>query len=171
MFVFITYAVFARSVAALVEVATCLVLALIMSTLDYCNSMLVGLLQAMVAQWQHVQNVAAQLSFELGTCKHVTGAFFSCTGCRSADGSSSSCAVSYIQSSMTIARATCLLQLSMPPILDNDGLLNAMVTYQVCHCWLVHVEHTASGPAYRHKLCSLQKQLSMHFFSLAFKVC
>ena len=49
-----------------VEVATRLVLALIMSRLDYCNSVLAGL------PLQRVQNTAARLIFELGTREHVT---------------------------------------------------------------------------------------------------
>jgi len=49
------------------EVATRLVLALIMLRIDYCNSVLAGLPQSTIAPLQRVQNAAARLVFELGT--------------------------------------------------------------------------------------------------------
>ena len=54
------------------EVTTQLVLALIISRLDYCNAALAGLLQTTIAPLQRVQNAAARLVFELGPRKHVT---------------------------------------------------------------------------------------------------
>ena len=54
------------------EVATRLVLALIVSRIDYCNSVLAGLPQSTIAPLQRVQNASARLVFELGTREHVT---------------------------------------------------------------------------------------------------
>jgi len=54
------------------EVQTHLVLALVMSRLDYCNSTLAGFAQTTIAPLQRVQNAAARLIFDLGTRKHVT---------------------------------------------------------------------------------------------------
>jgi len=48
------------------EVTIQLVLALIMSRIDYCNSALAGLPQTTIAPLQRVQNAAARLVFELG---------------------------------------------------------------------------------------------------------
>ena len=54
------------------EVATHLVLAMIMSRLDYSNSVLAGLPLATIAPLQRVHNASARLIFELGTREHVT---------------------------------------------------------------------------------------------------
>jgi len=54
------------------EVTIRLVLALVISRLDYCNSLLVGLPQSTLAPLQRVQNAAARLVFELGARDHVT---------------------------------------------------------------------------------------------------
>ena len=49
-----------------------LVLAFITSRLDYCNSVLAGLLQATLEPLQRVQNAAVQLIFQLGRREHIT---------------------------------------------------------------------------------------------------
>ena len=54
------------------EVTQQLVLALIMSRLDYCNSMLAGLLTSTLQPLQRLQNAAAQLMFGLSHSDHVT---------------------------------------------------------------------------------------------------
>jgi len=51
---------------------TFLVLALVKSRLNYCNSLLAGVPQTTIAPLQRVQNAAARLIFELGTREHVT---------------------------------------------------------------------------------------------------
>ena len=54
------------------EVVTRLVFALIVSRIDYGNSVLAGLPQSTIAPLQRLQNTAAHLVFELGTREHVT---------------------------------------------------------------------------------------------------
>ena len=54
------------------EVTTRLVLAMVISRLDYCNAALAGLPQATVAPLQRVQNSAARLIFKLSSREHVT---------------------------------------------------------------------------------------------------
>jgi len=53
------------------EVTIRLVLALIMSRIDYCNSALAGLRQSTTAPLQRVQNTAARLVFEFGPKEYV----------------------------------------------------------------------------------------------------
>ena len=54
------------------EVTTRLVLALVLSRLDYCNSLLAGLPASTVNILQRVQNAAARLICNLKPCEHVT---------------------------------------------------------------------------------------------------
>jgi len=54
------------------DVTTRLVLALVTSRLDYCNSLLAGAPQSILGVLQRVQNAAARLIFELGPRDHVT---------------------------------------------------------------------------------------------------
>jgi len=54
------------------EVTQQLVLALLMSMLDYCNSMLAGLPMSTLEPLQRVQNAAARLVLCLGRFDHVT---------------------------------------------------------------------------------------------------
>ena len=54
------------------EVTTQLVLALVISRLDYCNSVLASLAQSTNEPLQRVQNASARLIFNLGGHEHVT---------------------------------------------------------------------------------------------------
>ena len=54
------------------EITTHLVLALVTSRLDYCNSVLAALPQSTIEPLQRVQNTAARLIFNLGKREHVS---------------------------------------------------------------------------------------------------
>ena len=53
------------------EVTTQLVLTLVTSWLDYCNSVLAALPQSAIESLQRVQNTATRLIFNLGRCEHA----------------------------------------------------------------------------------------------------
>jgi len=59
-----------------------LVLAFILSRLDYCNALLEGLPQATIEPLQRVQNAAARLVLNLRLRYHVTPALSNSTGCQ-----------------------------------------------------------------------------------------
>ena len=56
------------------EATTQLVLAVVTSRLDYCNSVLAALPQSTTEPLQRVQNTAARLIFNFGRCQHVSAA-------------------------------------------------------------------------------------------------
>jgi len=64
------------------ELILILVSAFILSRLDYCNALLAGLPQSMIAQLQRTQNAAACLVTEIGFREHVTPPYSSYTGCQ-----------------------------------------------------------------------------------------
>ena len=49
--------------------------ALVLSRLDYCNSVLVGLPAHLISHLQSVQNAAARLIFQIRRSEHITDAF------------------------------------------------------------------------------------------------
>jgi hypothetical protein len=57
------------------DVTKCLVCSLILSRLDYCNSLLAALPSSALAPLQRVQNAAARLIFNLKSSDHITAAF------------------------------------------------------------------------------------------------
>ena len=54
-----------------------LVTALVLSRLDYCNSLLINLPLTHIQRLQSVQNAAARLIFNLRRCDHITDALIS----------------------------------------------------------------------------------------------
>ena len=76
------------------ELTLYLVLAYVITRLDYCNSLLAGLPLSSFEPLQRVQNAAARLVFQLkASTSHPV--FYNCTGCRYAGGFSSSCSLPY----------------------------------------------------------------------------
>jgi len=54
-----------------------LIVALVLSRLDYCNSVLFGLPANLIQRLQSVQNAAARLIFRIGRSEHITPALIS----------------------------------------------------------------------------------------------
>ena len=54
-----------------------LVIALVLSRLDYCNSVLVGLQASLIRRLQSVQNAAARLIYSIRRPEHITDALIS----------------------------------------------------------------------------------------------
>ena len=57
--------------------AKTVVLTLILSKLDYCNSLLVGALECYLSQLQHVQNMACRVLYNLRKYDHVSVSMYS----------------------------------------------------------------------------------------------
>jgi hypothetical protein len=62
------------------DVTLQLVIALVISRLDYCNAVLAGLPDSTVGQLQRVQNAAARLVFGLGPKDPISPVYYNCTG-------------------------------------------------------------------------------------------
>jgi len=54
-----------------------LVVALVLSRLDYCNSLLINLAASLIQHLQYVQNAAARLIFNMRRSEHITNALIS----------------------------------------------------------------------------------------------
>ena len=132
------------------EVTTQLVLALIISRLDYCKAALAGLPQTTIAPLQRVQNAAARW-VQGSTSLHV---FSNCIGCLSAGASSSNCAALRIQFSTETVRRIyqtwyrqCQQTSSSLTIIVIDRLGITTTSHQVRRarlflCWSVCMEQT-----------------------------
>ena len=59
-----------------------LIVALVLSRLDYCNSVLFGLLANLIQRLQSVQNAAARLTFRIRRSEHITPALISLLAAR-----------------------------------------------------------------------------------------
>ena len=134
------------------KVATRLVLALIMSRIEYCNSVLAGLPQSMIAPLQRVQNAAAHLVFELGTCEHVTASLLELQWLPVC------CRVRFklqeVFGLLVQHREACLPQsfTHWPTIFLNNKLCDAAATdkmWRARHisCWPSHVKRSTGGHA------------------------
>jgi hypothetical protein len=95
------------------DVTLQLVIALVISRLDYCNAVLAGLPDSTVGQLQRVQNAAARLVFGLGPKDPISPVYYNCTGYQFAIESHSSCAVSCFLFVLETAHCTC--QTVSPP--------------------------------------------------------
>jgi len=60
--------------SVLLPVFQLLVVALVLSRLDYCNSLLIYLLASLIQSLQSVQNAAARLIFNMRRSEHITDA-------------------------------------------------------------------------------------------------
>jgi len=65
------------TLGAVICVSAILVVALVLSRLDYCNSLLINLPASLIERLQSVQNAAARLIFNMRRSEHITDALIS----------------------------------------------------------------------------------------------
>ena len=80
--------------------------ALVLSRLDYCNSVLFGLDANLIQRLQSVQNAAARLIFRIRRSEHITQRSSAFTGCASQNVSTSNCQLWRIDPSTAPLRPT-----------------------------------------------------------------
>ena len=110
-----------------VDAVTTLVCLLVLSRLDYCNSLLVGLPQYLIKRLQGVQNVAARsiLRTDLSTFHHSSRTF---TGCLSIGEPYTRLLHYVILYYLALALNTCLTLFMFTPLLDPCTLPQILVS-------------------------------------------